>query len=178
MVRTSGIRRISPTSLLIFCTSARGVFAGANSPQGDNKDDGLLTADEIAFLPLNAVQLVILSACETGLGEVAGGEGVLGLQRAFQVSGAKTTISSFWSVDDDYTKLLMQEFYLNHEVKGLSKSDALRNAQLALLRKTLTTQSTEDRGDKRLTKPTPDTPDSKTLSPQFWAAFTLSGDWR
>src|SRR5206468_4314748 len=87
------------------------VLAGANQPIEPGKDDGILTALEVAELDLGQVELVVLSACETGLGQTAGGEGVLGLQRAFQVAGAKTVIASLWAVPDNATRELMERFY-------------------------------------------------------------------
>ena len=83
---------------------------------------------------LSNVDLAVLSACETGLGKVAGGEGLLGLQRAFQVSGAGTTVASLWQVDDAATRALMDEFYRNLWEKKLPKIEALRQAQLKMLR--------------------------------------------
>ena len=76
-------------------------------------------------MPLENVDLVVLSACETGLGEVAGGEGLLGVQRAFQVSGARTTIASLWQVDDSATRILMERFYRNRWQEKMTKLDAL-----------------------------------------------------
>ena len=102
------------------------VFAGANEAAGEADDDGYLTADELAFLPLGGVRLAALSACETGLGEVAGGEGLLGIQRAFQVAGARTVVCSLWKVDDSATRLFMEEFYRNRLEKEMSTLDAFR----------------------------------------------------
>ncbi|MHC4551070.1 MAG: CHAT domain-containing protein [Planctomycetota bacterium] len=146
-------------------------LAGANTPPEPDGDDGILTALEVAGLDLSNVELAVLSACETGLGEVAGGEGVLGLQRAFQVSGARTTVTSLWKVPDVATQLLMQRFYENLWDKGMPKLEALRQAQLWLMRE----------GGRRgisLPKDETDGGDPKRLPPYYWAAFVLSGDWR
>src|SRR5262249_60987455 len=71
----------------------------------------------------------VLSACETGLGETAGGEGLLGLQRAFQVSGTRTVVASLWKVDDEWTRKLMERFYENLWQKKMGKLAALREGQ-------------------------------------------------
>jgi CHAT domain-containing protein len=155
------------------------VLAGANDPpkipedasQLENvPDDGYLTADEIAFLPLSGAQLVVLSACETGLGEVSGGEGLLGIQRAFQVAGARTTIATLWKVNDEATRRIMEEFYRYYLKEGLSPLDSLREAQLwALKNPDLVPRGGSD--------PVSNT-NTGRLPPKFWAAFTISGDWR
>ena len=110
-------------------------LAGANrNPESSTDvlqlDDGILTALEVAELDLGGTELVVLSACETGLGRAAGGEGLLGLQRAFQVAGARTVVASLWKVDDEATQQLMSEFYSNLWQKHLSPLEALRQAQL------------------------------------------------
>jgi CHAT domain-containing protein/tetratricopeptide (TPR) repeat protein len=160
-------------------------MAGANRPPPAEGDDGILTAEEIACLPLGGARLVTLSACETGLGETAGGEGLLGLQRAFQVSGARTTIASYWKVDDQATAALMQLFYENLWKKKQSALDALRNAQLTLLHDASQIEAAALRGPGQA-KPLPGgasaadpskTP-SRLTDVRRWAAFTLSGDWR
>jgi CHAT domain-containing protein len=145
------------------------VLAGANRPIAVDRDDGILTALEVGELNLSLVELVTLSACETGLGQAAGGEGVLGLQRAFQVAGAKTVVASLWSVRDDATRSLMIDFYDNLWNKKLSKIEALRQAQLTMLRegihRGLKLEDNQQPADNR-------------LPPYYWAAFVLSGDWR
>lgn len=152
------------------------VFAGANHPPAidplaeDAPDDGIMTADEIAFLPLNGVRLAVLSACDTGLGEVAGGEGLLGIQRGFQVAGVKSTIASLWKVNDAATRRMMQEFYTNYLDKEMSVLDALREAQLWALNH----PAEVPRGLTDIEVAT----ELERLPPKYWAAFVLSGDWR
>ncbi|BAZ01568.1 TPR repeat-containing protein [Tolypothrix tenuis PCC 7101] len=124
-------------------TGIPGVIALAPSPQ----DNGLLTADEIFNLKLNA-DLVVLSACETGRGRITG-DGVIGLSRSFITAGSKSVVVSLWQVPDESTALLMQEFYRQLQ-KNSDKAQALRQAMLAT---------------------------SKQYSaPRDWAAFSLIGD--
>ncbi|QDU94025.1 CHAT domain-containing tetratricopeptide repeat protein [Lignipirellula cremea] len=152
-------------------------FSGANLP-ATGADDGILTAADIAALQLDGVDLVVLSACESGLGKAADGEGMLGVQRAFQVAGARTTIASLWPVGDVATQLLMTRFYHNLWEKKMNKLDALREAQLHLLNHPDEVLDHKAfRGDLRVRAATNATIKSSRLSPQFWAAFCLSGSW-
>ena len=130
------------------------LFAGANNTlrgreRQEGVDDGILTAKEIAQLDLRGTDLLVLSACQTGLGEVSG-EGVFGLQRGFKKAGVNTILMSLWQVDDEATSLLMTSFY-KELAKGRSKSDALKVAQKAV----------KTNKDKDFS------------SPYYWAAFIL-----
>ncbi len=153
------------------------ILSGANMVPTSYADaasfrDGILTGEEIIQIDLSNTELVTLSACETGLGVVADGEGVLGLQRAFATAGARTIIASLWKVDDSATQALMTEFYKNMWDRKLSKIEALRQAQIAVLK----------RYDVATRELLPDNPKQNTvasiLPPYFWAGFLINGDWR
>lgn len=122
--------------------------------KGSNSaEDGLLQANEIFNLKLKA-DLVVLSACRTGLGKLVRGEGFIGLTRAFMYAGTPSVLVSLWSVSDISTATLMGEFYRNLVKNKLSKTDALRKAQLNLL------------------------VNEKFSHPFYWAPFILVGDWK
>ncbi len=131
------------------------VMAGANNPDADPTDDGYLTAAEVTGMDLNGTQLVTLSACQSGLGDLQTGEGVYGLQRALSVAGARSTLLSLWNVDDAGTRAFMEALY-GRLLRGESRSDALARTQ----------------ADFRVHA------NSSYRSPFVWAAFQLSGDWR
>jgi len=135
-------------------------LAGANRRvvAGPDEDDGILTADEASSLNLSGVQWAVLSACDTGLGSIAAGEGVLGLRRAFQIAGVRTVIMSLWSVEDRATRQWMQALYEARLARHLDTADSVREASLAVLR---------DRRAKGL-----------STSPFYWAGFVAAGDWR
>jgi CHAT domain-containing protein len=136
------------------------VFAGANHRQmaGLNEEDGILTAEEIASLDLTGTEWAVLSACDTGLGEVKASEGVLGLRRAFQVAGAHTLIMSLWAVEDQATRTWMLELYRQRLVERRSTIDSVYQASLKTLR--------QRRGKQQSTHPF------------YWAGFVAAGDWR
>ncbi|MEO5878928.1 MAG: CHAT domain-containing tetratricopeptide repeat protein [Candidatus Eisenbacteria bacterium] len=134
-------------------------FAGANRRfEGVAADDGIMTAEEIAAMDLTGVQWAVLSACETGVGQVQAGEGVFGLRRAFQIAGARTLIMSLWPVEDDATRRWMKALYEARWTQGLGTAEAMRTAELRLLGECRT------RGE--------------STHPFIWAPFVAVGDWR
>jgi CHAT domain-containing protein len=164
------------------------VLAGANLPakKGDPLDEGdggILTAEVIAGLPLHRLELVVLSACETGLGRVAGGEGVFGLQRAFHLAGAKSVVASLWKVDDQATAALMVLFYDKLWREKKTALAALREAQLTLYHHPERIKDlAKERGPKldkivRLPIERPKEPTARGAKapPKLWAGFVLSG---
>jgi CHAT domain-containing protein len=131
------------------------IFAGANKRQSGAGEDGVLTGLEAAGLNLWGTKLVVLSACDTGVGDVRNGEGVYGLRRALVLAGAESQLLSLWKVRDEPTRDLMVDFYGRLQ-RGEGCTDALWQAQLTMLR-----------GARELRR-----------HPYFWAGFIQSGDWR
>ncbi|MBX7222092.1 MAG: CHAT domain-containing protein [Blastocatellia bacterium] len=126
-------------------------FAGANHG-GDQENDGTLTALEAAQLDLWGTRLVVLSACETGVGEAKTGEGVYGLRRALVLAGSEAQMMSLWSVSDEGTRELMVDYYRRLKA-GTGRSEALRQVQMEFLK------------------------NPKRQHPYYWASFIQSGAW-
>ena len=147
-------------------------LAGANRGQGGAGEDGVLTALEAAGLDLWGTRLVVLSACETGVGEVKNGEGVYGLRRALVLAGSESQVMSLWQVDDAATRDLMISYYRRLRA-GEGRTDALRHVQLEMIR---TAAKTE--GGRSRSLSSADRAASDRSHPFYWAAFIQSGDWR
>ncbi len=134
------------------------VLAGANTRgESNGLDDGILTAEEIAALDLSASEWVVLSACDTGLGIIRGGQGVFGLRRAFALAGARTLIMSLWAVEDQATREYMQGLYDARFLQNMTTAESVRAASLSVL------ERRRSAGD--------------STHPFFWGAFVATGDW-
>jgi tetratricopeptide (TPR) repeat protein len=136
------------------------VLAGANrrAEMTSEEDDGVLTAEEIAGLDLSAAQWAVLSACDTGRGDLAAGEGVVGLRRAFQVAGARTVILSLWPVLDNVAADWMAELYRGKFVRGDTTAISVRASSRSLL------------AARRAA--------GQSTHPLYWSGFIATGDWR
>ncbi len=131
------------------------MFAGVNQRATftDTDQDGVLTAQEVTRMNLFGTQLIVLSACETGLGNVVNGDGVYGLRRAFVLAGAESLLMSLWKVDDFGTSELMRGYY-ERLLAGSGRSEALREIQRELINT------------------------GAYQHPYYWAGFIASGNWR
>jgi CHAT domain-containing protein/Tfp pilus assembly protein PilF len=127
-------------------------LAGANLQMGKDDDDGILTALEASGLDLWGTRLVVLSACDTGLGEVKSGDGVYGLRRALVLAGSETQVMSLWPVSDYATRELMKSYYDGLK-RGLGCGMALRQMQLKMMQR------------------------PGRQHPFYWASFIQSGEW-
>ncbi|WP_264323770.1 CHAT domain-containing tetratricopeptide repeat protein [Romeriopsis navalis] len=150
---TGSASPVAPTVNLENALLRSGLALAGVNPRQSGAEDGVLTALEMSNLRLQGTQLVVLSACETAVGDVANGEGVYGLRRALVLAGAESQVISLWKVDDQGTKDLMVDYY-NNLMQKQGRSGALRQVQLAAL------QSQQYR------------------HPFFWAAFIPSGQWQ
>lgn len=152
LVRHAKLAGVLPPATLQFgdpLDIAGLALAGANVDAA-----AILTAREVAGLDLWGTQLVVLSACETGLGNLAAGEGVMGLRRAIAMAGAAAHVVSLWSVDDAATRALMNQFYAELRREHAGRAEALARAKRTLLAS------------------------AEYAHPWFWAAFVGAGDWR
>ena len=131
------------------------VLSGANFPYENPQDDGYLMASEIARLDWEDTEMVVISACDSGRGQFFSGEGIYGLKRAINLAGSKSSLLSFWKVNDQSTAAFMKSFY-EKLISGKGRSDALIDTQR------------EFRNHKN----------EIYRHPYVWAAFQLSGDWR
>jgi CHAT domain-containing protein/tetratricopeptide (TPR) repeat protein len=134
------------------------LLAGANvrgSRSRSSQDDGFLTAEEVAQLNLAGTELVVLSACVTGLGDLEAGEGVYGLRRAFQMAGAQTVISALWPIDDKATAEFMGQLFAAKEATLPQTMQRVALSRIASLRR-----------------------QGKSDHPFYWAAFVATGDWK
>mgnify|MGYP001800745326 CR=1 FL=1 len=126
-------------------------LAGFNQ-RNSGTEDGALTALEASSLNLYGTKLVVLSACDTGVGVTSTGQGVYGLRRAFVTAGAESQLMSLWQVSDYGTSALMELYYQNLKA-GQGRSEALHNAQITLMNS------------------------GQYQNPYYWASFIFSGDW-
>jgi CHAT domain-containing protein len=146
----------APHGLALSGLALAGANRRAAAPAGS--DDGILTAEEVSSLDLRGVEWVVLSACDTGVGEVRAGEGVFGLRRAFAAAGARTTIMSLWSVEDQSTRDWMAHLYRARLERGRTTVEAVTDASRSILRR---------RRARGL-----------STHPFYWGAFVAAGSWR
>ena len=126
-------------------------FAGANLHRGGD-DNGILTAKEASGLNFWGTKLVVLSACDTGVGEVKNGEGVYGLRRAFVLAGVETLVMSLWPISDYVTREMMAGYYKGLK-QGQGRGDAMRHLQINMIKR---------KGREH---------------PFYWASFIQLGEW-
>ena len=149
------VARAAPLELVVENPLLRSglALAGFNTRRS-GREDGVLTALEASGLNLSGTQLVVLSACETGLGEIANGEGVYGLRRAFAIAGAESQLMSLWQVSDFGTQRLMAQYY-EKLTAGMGRSAALRSTQIEMIQA-----------------------GGQYSHPFYWSAFVVTGNWQ
>jgi len=152
-----GLSILGDRPLLRSGLALSGANRRAAGPSGSMSEDGILTAEEIAALDLTGVEWAVLSGCDTGVGSVVAGEGIVGLRRAFEVAGARTLIMSLWPVDDGAARVWMRSLY-EQRLAGRGTAESVRDATLGIL------ESQRRRGG--------------TTHPYFWGGFVAAGDWR
>ena len=174
-------RRRNPLALV-------GLVLSPVSKQGDILADQFLSGEEVTSLNLRDCKLTVLSTCESGIGYQEEENGSFGMQKAFHLAGVENVIASHWKVDDHSTMMLMTLFYENLLKKNMSKVDALREAQLWMLDNPKVVfdkdafAKMQDRNGPYGPKLTRNRPSvdkqAKRLPPKYWAAFSISGDWK
>ncbi len=150
------------------------ILAGVNQGQSGTNNDGVFTALEGAGLDLFGTKLVVLSACETALGDTLNGQGIYGLRRALVLAGSQTQVMSLWKVSDAGTHDLMVAYYTRLQ-RGEGRAEALRQVQLMMLHGQLMPSRYSD---KRGTTDPVNLTLTSYRHPYYWAAFIRSGDWR
>ena len=157
------------------------ILAGVNQRASGAGEDGVLTALEASGLDLWGTRLVVLSACETGLGDVRNGEGIYGLRRALVLAGSETQVMSLWQVSDAATRDLMVAYYKLLQA-GASRTEALRQVQLTMLHGEdvdggRQPQAMNADASPRATDPPGASSKTRHHHPFYWAAFIPSGAW-
>jgi CHAT domain-containing protein/Tfp pilus assembly protein PilF len=157
------------------------VLAGVKQGHSGADEDGVLTALEAAGLNLWGTQLVVLSACNTGVGEIWSGDGVAGLRRALVLAGSQSQMISLWKISDSATRDLMVSYY-KRLLAGEGRAEALRQVQLAMLQGKLlplpATTSNKQRGKRETGEMIGEVLANDYRHPYYWAAFIPSGDWQ
>ncbi len=165
------VLRYTPNIINPLSLSALALSGAARDETGE----ALLIAEQIAALDLSQVELVVLSACDTGRGPILSTDGVFSLHRAFLMAGAQGVISSLWEVPDQGTAKLMEEFYRRTQVQGLPPHRALREAQLAIARSKRAVEEGRARGPNLARRRSIPAKDFRYRPPREWAGFFFAG---
>lgn len=178
ITKTEALKYMDPMSRAgLIMSGGQLAFSGTVMPE--TYDDGILTAKEISELDLSNTDLVVLSACQTGLGDIYG-EGVFGLQRGFKKAGARTILMSLWKVDDEATSMLMNEFYRNYFVRHMTPQKSLSEAQRYLCEFEVEVPVVSSNGiliDRLSAETNAGKSETRKVckfnNPRFWAGFIL-----